>query len=214
MYKIILHAILVYVSFQYGKCEFLRKPQLLNTNYIYSSEFVFNILGNRNGTNTQISDVTFYNNNNIITGMVIKLYVNQMFINMNFIYIIFPNPITMNQYSLTTSSGSPNNDPVSWTVGYFDSQNNGVLIDVQVNYPTPIGRLTQTPIININLPNAMNSTNSPTMSPSNIPSNIPTMNPTDRLILYIFLPIIGFIIALKFTAIVIVFICKKEPILN
>lgn len=135
-----------------------------------SKFFRFDVIKNRGAKYTQISKITFYNNNNnnipfseavassntrspsneapqnAIGDNIKKKWLS--YNSISSLYITFSNPITMNQYSITTANDVPDRDPISWNL--YSSSDNKIwnLIDSKDNYPMPTKRFTQTPIIN------------------------------------------------------------------
>lgn len=190
----ILHAILVCVSFQYGKSLYLRK--ISNTDIEVKNLIIISIKTRGSTNNTQVSDISFYNDNNI---RPMKLYSDDP--NFNIVYIIFANLTTVNQYSFTTASNNPKNDPITWAIYNSLNGRNWTMIDFQVDYPTPIDILTQTPKIKlfvspmIRINDTMHYTSH-------------TVIRYDRILYYLVLPITGAIIILLIIAIIV--LCKKK----
>ena len=133
--------------------------------------FKFDVLKNRGGEKTQISKITFYNNNNNVSfteavassntsspsnetpSNAIGDNIKKKWLSYKSIcslYITFSNPITMNQYSITTANDVPDRDPISWNLYSSVDNQTWNLIDSKEKYPMPMNRFTQTPIININ----------------------------------------------------------------
>ena len=144
-------------------------PEIMNNQYKY---FRFDVLNNRKGQYTQISKITFYNNNNILPftdavassntrsppnespSNAISDNKKTKWLSYNSIcslYITFANPIIMNQYSITTANDVPDRDPISWNLYSSTDNQKWNLIDSKEKYPMPMNRFTQTPIIDTNI---------------------------------------------------------------
>ena len=141
-----------------------------NNNNKKAKYFKFDIIKNRGTNYSQLSKIAFYYNTSRIPFTGASASSNTGFPDnespsnaisdnngtkwLSFnptssLFITFPNPIFMTGYSFTTANDWPTRDPISWKLYSSNDGQNWVLIDTKEDYPTPMDRFTQTPIIPI-----------------------------------------------------------------